>query len=71
MSRYLVILNPAAGRGRVRREWPRMAEALRAAGVGFDLAHTDAPGAGIGWKSKSCPVRCASCPELAHGRRAA
>ena len=48
MSRYLVILNPVAGRGRVRREWPRMAERLRAAGIGFDLARTDAPGAGIG-----------------------
>ena len=48
MSRYLVILNPVAGRGRVRREWPGMAERLRAAGIGFDLARTDAPGAGIG-----------------------
>ena len=47
MSRYLVILNPVAGRGRVRREWPRMAEALRAAGVGFDLVETKAPGEAV------------------------
>ena len=48
MSRYLVILNPVAGRGRVRREWPRMAERLRAAGVQFDILETTAPGSGIG-----------------------
>jgi YegS/Rv2252/BmrU family lipid kinase len=47
LSRYLVILNPAAGRGRVRREWPRMAQALRAAGVGFDLVETKAPGEAV------------------------
>ncbi|HEY4636625.1 MAG TPA: diacylglycerol kinase family protein, partial [Burkholderiales bacterium] len=47
MSLRLVILNPAAGRGRVRREWPRMAEALRAAGVGFDLVETKAPGEAV------------------------
>jgi YegS/Rv2252/BmrU family lipid kinase len=48
LSRHLVILNPVAGRGRARREWPRLAERLRAAGIAFDLAHTDAPGAGLG-----------------------
>lgn len=48
MSRHLVILNPVAGRGRARREWPRLAQRLRAAGIAFDLAHTDAPGAGMG-----------------------
>jgi len=47
LSRYLVILNPVAGRGRVRREWPRMAQALRAAGVGFDLVETKAPGEAV------------------------
>lgn len=47
MSRHLVILNPVAGRGRARREWPRMAARLRAAGVAFDLAETDAPGAAV------------------------
>jgi len=47
LSRRLVILNPVAGRGRVRREWPRMAEALRAAGVGFDLVETKAPGEAV------------------------
>jgi YegS/Rv2252/BmrU family lipid kinase len=48
LNRCLVILNPVAGRGRVRREWPRMAERLRAAGVAFDLVETGAPGAGVG-----------------------
>lgn len=48
MSRLLVIVNPAAGRGRVRREWPRMAQALRAAGVAFDAVETREPGEGIG-----------------------
>jgi len=47
LSRCLVILNPVAGRGRVRREWPRMAQALRAAGVGFDLVETKAPGEAV------------------------
>ena len=48
MSRRLVILNPVAGRGRARREWPRLAAALRAAGIDFEVAGTTAPGAGIG-----------------------
>ena len=47
MSSHLVILNPVAGRGRVRREWPRMAQALRAAGVSFDLVETKAPGEAV------------------------
>jgi diacylglycerol kinase (ATP) len=48
LTRYLVILNPAAGRGRVRREWPRLADALGAAGVAFELVETRAPGEGVG-----------------------
>jgi diacylglycerol kinase family enzyme len=48
LSRHLVILNPVAGRGRVRREWPRMLAALRAAGVELEVAETTAPGEGIG-----------------------
>jgi YegS/Rv2252/BmrU family lipid kinase len=44
LSTHLVILNPVAGRGRLRREWPRTAERLRAAGVDFDVAQTSAPG---------------------------
>ena len=44
MTRRLVIVNPVAGRGRVRREWPRMAERLRAAGVEFEVAESSAPG---------------------------
>ena len=48
MNEYLVIVNPAAGRGRVRREWPRMAQALRNAGVAFEAAETRQPGEAIG-----------------------
>jgi diacylglycerol kinase (ATP) len=48
LKRHLVIVNPAAGRGRARREWPRMAAALREAGVEFDVAETAAPGEGVG-----------------------
>lgn len=44
MSTHLVILNPVAGRGRLRREWPRAADRLRAAGVDFEVAETKAPG---------------------------
>jgi len=45
--KHLVIVNPAAGRGRVRREWPRMAERLRAAGVAFEVMETQAPGQAV------------------------
>jgi YegS/Rv2252/BmrU family lipid kinase len=44
LSTHLVILNPVAGRGRLRREWPRTADRLRAAGVDFEVAQTSAPG---------------------------
>ncbi|MGD9952048.1 MAG: diacylglycerol kinase family protein [Burkholderiales bacterium] len=44
MKRTLVVLNPVAGRGRVRREWPRMAARLREAGVEFEMTETSAPG---------------------------
>jgi len=44
LKRTLVVLNPVAGRGRVRREWPRMAARLRDAGVDFEVAETKAPG---------------------------
>lgn len=46
MSRHLVVLNPAAGRGRARREWPRLADRLRGAGFDFDFVETRAPGEG-------------------------
>ncbi len=36
----LVILNPYSGRWQARRRWPEAAEALRAAGVEFDLWET-------------------------------
>ena len=47
MSRQIVILNPAAGRGRVRREWPPLADRLRGAGLDFELEETRAPGDGL------------------------
>jgi YegS/Rv2252/BmrU family lipid kinase len=46
LSRHLVVLNPAAGRGRARREWPRLAGQLRDAGLDFDVAETRAAGDG-------------------------
>ena len=48
MNKLLVIVNPAAGRGRARREWPRIAERLRACGVAFDAVETRAAGEGSG-----------------------
>jgi YegS/Rv2252/BmrU family lipid kinase len=47
LSRHFVIVNPAAGRGRVRREWPRLAGRLRAAGLDFEVVETRVPGEGI------------------------
>jgi YegS/Rv2252/BmrU family lipid kinase len=44
LSRFLVILNPAAGRGRARRAWPALAQALHGAGVAFDVVETRAAG---------------------------
>jgi len=40
VSRVLVIVNPAAGRGRAQRLWPQAARALKSAGVEFDTATT-------------------------------
>lgn len=39
-----LILNPAAANGRAEREWPALAEQLRAAGVAFTQAVTCGPG---------------------------
>ena len=39
----LVIYNPIAGRGRVKALWPQVEEALRQAGVNFDVVATTAP----------------------------
>lgn len=51
-----MILNPVAGRGRLRREWPRMAGRLRAAGVQFDLLETRAPGEGVALAERAAPA---------------
>ena len=47
MSRHLVILNPAAGRGRVQREWPPLADGLHRAGLAFDVVETSGPGEAV------------------------
>jgi YegS/Rv2252/BmrU family lipid kinase len=47
LSRNLVIFNPASGRGRARREWPRLESRLRAAGFDFEFAETRAPGEAV------------------------
>ena len=43
MSRHLVIYNPVAGRGRVKRHWLEVERALVDASVDFDVAITTAP----------------------------
>ena len=43
ISRYLVIYNPIAGRGRVQKHWPEVERALIDAGVEFDVVATSAP----------------------------
>lgn len=48
MKRHFVILNPTAGRGRARREWPGQAAALRDAGVSFEVVETREPGEAVG-----------------------
>jgi diacylglycerol kinase (ATP) len=35
-SPWYVVVNPASGRGRAARQWPRLAQALRQAGVSFE-----------------------------------
>lgn len=47
MTRRLAIVNPVAGRGRVRRDWPRLAQRLREAGLAFDAVETHAPGEAV------------------------
>lgn len=43
MNRYLVILNPAAGRGRVLRQWDDIRRRLVDAGIAFEEAVTTRP----------------------------
>ena len=47
MSGVLVVVNPAADRGRAARQWPRVARDLKRAGVAFDEAITTAPGEAV------------------------
>ena len=47
MPDTLVLLNPAAGRGRAGTLWPDLDRELRAAGVEFDLARTTTPAEAI------------------------
>ncbi len=41
---WLAVLNPAAGGGRARRFWPRLAAALEAEGVSVEARETQGPG---------------------------
>jgi diacylglycerol kinase (ATP) len=41
---FLALLNPAAGRGRTRQAWHRIASRLERAGARHELIHTTAPG---------------------------
>lgn len=43
MKPWLIICNPAAGRGRLLRQWHAVQQALRESGVKFELAMTAAP----------------------------
>ncbi|MEI8298704.1 MAG: diacylglycerol kinase family protein [Pseudomonadota bacterium] len=47
-ARWLAILNPAAGRGRAARRWPRYAAALAARGINIELQTTRGPGEATG-----------------------
>lgn len=47
MKDLLVILNPAAGRGRAARSWPAVRDRLKHAGVEFEEASTSRSGEGI------------------------
>lgn len=47
-SRWYVVVNPASGRGRAARQWPRLAAALARAGVSFDPAVTREAGEAAG-----------------------
>ena len=43
MPSILVIYNPIAGRGRVKKHWPQVHQALIDAGIEFDVTATSAP----------------------------
>ena len=43
MSSILVIYNPVAGRGRVKKYWPEVQQGMIDAGIEFDVIATTAP----------------------------
>jgi YegS/Rv2252/BmrU family lipid kinase len=47
LSGVLVIVNPAADRGRAARRWPAVAQDLRRSGIAFDEVVTAAPGEAV------------------------
>ncbi|MGH8708951.1 MAG: diacylglycerol/lipid kinase family protein, partial [Burkholderiales bacterium] len=47
MIRRLAIVNPAAGRGRARREWPKLCQRMREVGLAFEVAETREPGEAV------------------------
>ncbi len=56
MPDTLVLLNPAAGRGRAGTLWPELERELRAAGVEFDLARTASPAEAITLAERLTPA---------------
>lgn len=54
-------LNPVAGRRRVGSLWPEIEQALRAAGVDFDVARTGSPAEATALAARA-GNRCASTP---------
>ncbi|WP_345450408.1 diacylglycerol kinase family protein [Deinococcus aluminii] len=55
---YAVVLNPTAGRGLARREWPRLEAELRARGLPFDLI-SEPSGAGALARVQALPPEVA------------
>ena len=43
-SSLVLVVNPAAGRGRCGKAWPALARAIKSAGIEFDCAFTKGPG---------------------------
>jgi len=56
LSEFLVIVNPAAGRGRARRQWPEIAQRLAAAGIQFEEVLTSSPGEAVAIAEKAWPL---------------
>jgi len=58
MAKTLVILNPVSGNGNGDKLWPPIERALRAGGLDFDLARTEAPRHAIAIAEKAKRAGC-------------